>query len=95
MSNFKKNFKDIVTGSGKESVEKAATKETKLIASNTDDVISKVVTNYENIAGKTKYDNIKINSMSEGELAQITSDIRCNGGSLIEIPVIKGIWMAK
>lgn len=84
-----------MTGSGKESVEKAATKETKLIASNTDDVISKVVTNYENIAGKTKYDNIKINSMSEGELAQITSDIRCNGGSLIEIPVIKGIWMAK
>ncbi|WP_330574011.1 hypothetical protein, partial [Criibacterium bergeronii] len=40
LSNFKKNFKDIVTGSGKESVEKAATKETKLIANNTNDVVS-------------------------------------------------------
>ncbi len=40
----------------------------------------------ENVEGKTKYDNININSLSEEELAQITSDIRCNGGSPIEIP---------
>ena len=40
----------------------------------------------ESTLGKTKYDNIKLDSLSEEQLNKVTSDIRCNGGSPIEIP---------
>ncbi len=46
----------------------------------------KWVSKAENVAGKTKYDDIKINTLSEAELSRITDDIRINGGSPIDIP---------
>lgn len=38
------------------------------------------------VKGVTQYDNIKINQMSETDIAQIASDIRKNGGCPISIP---------
>lgn len=37
-------------------------------------------------AGKTKYDNIKFDSLSGDDLVKVTTDIRNNGGSPVNIP---------
>ena len=37
-------------------------------------------------AGKTKYDNIKLDTLSGNDLEKVTTDIRNNGGSPINIP---------
>ena len=42
--------------------------------------------NYNNGASKTKYDNIEFDSLSGKDLTKVTTDIRTNGGSPIEIP---------
>ncbi len=36
--------------------------------------------------GNTKYDNIEFDSLSSNDLSKVTTDIRTNGGSPIEIP---------
>ncbi|WP_312448615.1 hypothetical protein, partial [Lacrimispora sp.] len=51
--------------------------------------IDEVVGNVDDIiegTGKTKYDNVKFDSLSGDDLTKITTDIRNNGGSPINIP---------